>query len=193
MLYNSIFFGSRNVNYPNLYRYSCLYLSTSFMETLYLPKKFRKEFRKVWGQALFGKKQEVIRKYKRLVEEKNYKQIITVGDYCSLVLPSDIKIFDGKIQRKQVKNLLGFSNICHNPPGTIQKEVWPVIRKAINDNQNVFVDGEEDLLVLPCVLLSKNRTAIVYGFPNKGICLIEVSQEVKNKFKQLLKIFTVRD
>ena len=159
------------------------------MKTLYLPKKLRKEFRKTWGQCIFGKKQTVAKRYKQLLKEKKYKLTITVGDYCSSALPSDIKIFDGKIQREQTKKLLKFSAVCHNHPGTIQEEVWPVIRKAIKNKENIFVYGEEDLLVIPCVLLSKNQTVVVYGFPNKGICLIDVSPKIKNEFKELLKKF----
>ncbi|HEX67672.1 MAG TPA: DUF359 domain-containing protein, partial [bacterium] len=51
------------------------------------------------------------------------------------------------------------------------------------------VEGEEDLLVIPCVLLSKPHTAIIYGFPKKGVCLIEVSKKIKKDLKDLLKKF----
>ena len=103
--------------------------------------------------------------------------------------PSDIKVFDGKINREKIEESLPFSLSFSNPPGTIQKDAWSIIEKAIKENKNVFVDGEEDLLVIPAVLLSKDHSAVVYGFFNKGICLIEVSDKIKNTFKELLKKF----
>jgi len=118
--------------------------------------------------------------------------VITVGDYCSLTLPSDVKIFDGRIKRKKAKNVLKFSFRVANPAGTIQKNAWPILRKAIKQRVNVFIKGEEDLLVIPAVLLSKKGTAVVYGLPKKGVCLIIVNQKVKKILKELLKRFLIK-
>jgi len=159
------------------------------MKTYFLPKELRPELRKIWGVPLFNERKEVLKKFQQFTKKKRIKKIITVGDHCSLTLYSDIKIFDGKIKRKKIKKMLNFSLSCQNPPGTIQKEVWAVIKKAIKNNKNVFVDGEEDLLVIPVVLLSKAKTAVVYGFFNKGICLIEVTPQIKKTFKELLRKF----
>jgi len=158
-------------------------------KTYFLPEGLKKELRKIWGAPIFGKKKEVFKKFKILCQKKKFKKIITVGDYCSMNLPSNIRIFDGKIKRKKVKKLLPYFLICQNPAGTIQKEVWPIIKKAIKERKNIFVDGEEDLLVIPAVLLSGKNTAVIYGFPKKGVCLIEVNQKTKNQIKNLLKKF----
>jgi len=162
------------------------------MKTYFLPTELRRELRKIWGLPIFGQKKEVTKKFKEFCQKKKFKKTITVGDCCSLNLPSDIKIFDGKIKGEKVKMPFSWSFSCSNPSSTIQKEVWPVIEKAIRNNENVFVAGEEDLLVIPCVLLSEKDTAVIYGFPNKGVCLIEVSSEVKKTFKELLKKFQTK-
>jgi len=162
------------------------------MKTYFLPKEIRPELRKIWGIPLFNGEEEVLNKFQQFAQKKRFKTIITVGDYCSFVLPSDIKIFDGKIKREKIRRLLKFSLRCNNPPGTIQKGVWPVIRKAIKNKENVFIEGEEDLLVIPTVLLSEKNTAVIYGFPEKGVCLIEVSPRVKKTFKELLKKFSLK-
>lgn len=162
------------------------------METFYLPLKLRPELRKIWGTAIFGKEKEVVEKYNRFVKEKWFKKIITVGDHCSSTLVSDVKIFDGKVKRKKVKKLLPFSLECSNPPGTIQTEVWPIIKQAIKGNESIFVEGEEDLLVVPAVLLLEENSLVVYGFPDKGICLIEVDPVIKKSFKELLKKFKTK-
>lgn len=146
--------------------------------------------RKVWGFPLFNGEREVSKKFQEFVKKRKFKKIITVGDYCSLALPSDVKIFDGRIKRKKVKKLPKFSFYFTNPPGSIQKESWSIIKKAIKNRENVFVDGEEDLLVIPAVLLSEKNTAVIYGFPKKGICLIEVTPDIKKTLKELLKKFS---
>ena len=162
------------------------------MKTYILPTKLKKELRKIWGVPFFNGKKKVTRKFKKFIQEKKFKKIITVGDYCSLTLPSDIKIFDGKIKRRRIEKLLKFSLSCQNPAGTIRKEVWPILKKAIENNENIFVEGEEDLLVIPAVLLSEKNTAIIYGFPEKGICLIEVTPEMKKTLKELLRKFETK-
>lgn len=159
------------------------------METYFLPEELKPELRKIWGTPLFNGEKEVLKKFQQFTKKRRIKKIITVGDYCSLTLPSDIKIFDGKIKRKKIKKLPKFSLSCSNPPGTIEKEVWEVLKKAIKNKENVFVEGEEDLLVIPAVLLSEKNTAVIYGFPDKGVCLIEISPKIKRVLKELLKKF----
>lgn len=154
-----------------------------------MPNELKKKLRKIWGIPFFNGRRKITRKFKKFIQEKKFKKIITVGDYCSLTLPSDVKIFDGKIKRKKIKTILKFSLSCRNLPGTIQREVWSVIKRAIKNKESVFIDGEEDLLVIPCVLLAEKNTAVIYGFPGKGICLVEVSPEEKKRFKELLQKF----
>jgi len=160
-----------------------------------LPNKLRKELKKIWGIPVFGNKKEVKKKFKEFVQKKKFKKIITVGDYCSLILSSEIKIFDGKIKRRRVKIPFKWRNSdinCANPSGTIQSKAWVIIKKAIKENRNVFVNGEEDLLVIPAVLLSEEKWLVVYGLPEKGVCLIEVSPKIKKELKELLKKFSLK-
>lgn len=161
-------------------------------KTHYLPEKLRPELKKIWGIPVFGKKHKVFQDCQKLIKEKGFKKVITVGDYCSLALTSDVKIFDGKIERKQIENNLPFSLECSNPAGVIAKEVWPIIKQAIKEEKNLFVKGEEDLLVIPVVLLAEKGTSVIYGLPEKGICVIEVSPEIKKELKELLKKFETR-
>jgi pantetheine-phosphate adenylyltransferase len=158
-------------------------------KTYFLLNPLRRELRKVWGTPLFNGRRGVLKKFQKLTQKKKFRKIITVGDYCSKNLSSDVKVFDGKINRKRIKILPKFSLKCSNPPGTIQGEVWPVLKAAIKNNENVFVEGEEDLLVIPSVLLAKENSAVVYGFPEKGACLVEVTGETKKEFKKLLNRF----
>jgi uncharacterized protein (UPF0218 family) len=159
------------------------------MKAHFLPEKLKLKLRKVWGVAVFGKKKEVKEKFEKFLKKGKFKKVITVGDYCSINLPSDIKIFDGKIKKRKIKKILNYSLKCKNQKGTIQKEVWQIIKKAIKENKNIFVEGEEDLLVIPAVLLAPKNSLVVYGFPKRGICVIKVDKKMKNKIKNLLKLF----
>ena len=162
------------------------------MKTLYLTNDLREELKKPFGSPIFGKKTEIIRDFKKIIKNRKLKRIICVGDYCSLTLPADIKIFDGRIRRnKRVCTQEHFLS-CKNPPASIDVGVWRVIKKALKNNENVFVEGEEDLLVIPCVLLAKNRDGVVYGLPDRGVSLVEVSAKTKNKAREILGKFKKR-
>jgi uncharacterized protein (UPF0218 family) len=158
-------------------------------KTYILPEGLKGKLRKIWGIPIFGKKNEVKEKFEKFLKKGNFKKVITVGDYCSINLPSNVKIFDGRVKRKKIKKILSYSLKCKNPRGTIQKEVWKIIKKAIKENKNVFVEGEEDLLVIPAVLLAPKNSLVVYGFLKRGICAIKVNQKMKRKIKKLLKLF----
>lgn len=159
------------------------------MKTLFLTEKLKRELREIWGIPIFGTKKEVKEKFLGLLKKKKFGKVITVGDFCSQNLPSEIKIFDGKIKRRKIKKVLKYDLKCKNPKGTIQNEVWPKIKKAIKENKNLFVEGEEDLLVIPAVLLAPKNSLVVFGFPKRGICVIEINKKTKRKIRNLLKLF----
>lgn len=159
------------------------------MKTLVLTSELKTKLKKPWGILIFGKKEKVKKEFLKFLIKKKIKKIITIGDFCSKNLPSNVKIFDGKIKRRKIKKILEFNLKCKNPAGTIRAEVWPKIKKAIKENKNLFVEGEEDLLVIPAVLLAPKNSLVIYGYPKKGICVIEVNEKSKKKIKKLLKLF----
>lgn len=140
-----------------------------------------------WGTPLYGNESEVASQYNKFLKEKKYRLIVTVGDYCSFHLKSDIKIFDRKVQRKNFSHEISCAESIANEPGTIQKESWNAIKKALSEKTNLCVNGEEDLLVIPAVLEAKSDDLIVYGLPNKGICLLEATPALKKQFRAFLK------
>jgi len=156
-------------------------------KTYILPEKFRPRIQKIWGKPLFGDESEIKEKYQKALDKRKYKTVITIGDYCSHHLESDIKIFDKLVQRKAFAQKHECSLNVKNPAGTIQKESWEIVKQAIKEKANVCVDGEEDLLVIPALILAKPKTLVVYGFPNKGICLLEANLKNKTIFRLVLK------
>jgi len=111
-------------------------------KTYILPKDLQSKLRRPWGKKFFGSKKEVLEKFEKFLKTKNVKKIITVGDFCSKNLPSNIKIFDGKIKRRKIKKVLPYSLKCKNPKGTIQKEVWEIIKRAIRKEKMFLLRGK---------------------------------------------------
>ena len=154
------------------------------MKTLFMTNELRKTLGKSLGLPIFGNKAAVAKKFEK--QRKKFTKIITVGDYCSSALASDVKIFDGKTQRNKQFSLQKYSFLFPNPPASINRRAWHVLEEAINQNKNVYVKGEEDLLAIPAILLSEPGTAVIYGIPEKGICLIEGSDEIKKNIEKIL-------
>ncbi len=129
------------------------------------------------------------------------KFLISVGDatFNNLITHDifpDVGIIDNLIQRKNHNwDYLPIDKILEakNPAGTITENLWETIEESIaiaknGDNQLIVVDGEEDLAVLPCILIAPEDTIILYGQPNEGLVLLNVS-DLKEKAQNLLDGF----
>ncbi len=124
------------------------------------------------------------------VGDETFKNLITND-----IIPN-VGIIDNLIQRKNhTHNVLKIENIlkAKNPAGTISKNLWETIEESIKlaeegDNQLIIVDGEEDLAVLPCILLAPSNTVVLYGQPNEGLVVLNV-RDCITKAKKLLNGF----
>jgi len=54
-------------------------------------------------------------------------------------------------------------------------------------NEIIRVEGEEDLAVIPCILLSPIGTNIIYGWPGKGMKLIVTDESIRKKAQYLME------
>jgi uncharacterized protein (UPF0218 family) len=160
-----------------------------------VPNGVKEEFRKIWGKL-----------YSSLEEAKipPSKKIIAVGDVVSYNLikagikPSII-VYDGKVERRKAPDeVIGIlekygekSYKVKNPPSHITSELQEIVEKSLKEKVKVgiFVDGEEDLAVLPFLLEAEEGNVILYGFPfkEKGVVVLEVNENWKKKGKDLLK------
>jgi hypothetical protein len=66
------------------------------------------------------------------------------------------------------------------------EEAWIAIAIGLRKKSRIVVNGEEDLLVIPAVLLAKNGSAVVYGQPGRGMVLIKVTEKKKDIIQKLL-------
>jgi uncharacterized protein (UPF0218 family) len=75
-----------------------------------------------------------------------------------------------------------------NPAGALSRSLVAALADALAADAptTVFVDGEEDLAVLPAVALAPVGASIVYGQPDEGMVHVAVTEEVKAEFRSLI-------
>jgi pantetheine-phosphate adenylyltransferase len=123
--------------------------------------------------------------------------IISVGDTATGMslkhkVPISFGVFDNLEKRQPVsssiKNMLDGKSIirARNKPGTVSLDMVHALEKAIQAGVFVEIDGEEDLAVIPLTLLLPLGSTIIYGQPNEGLVLVEVSEEKKEWVRRLL-------
>ena len=134
-------------------------------------------------------------------EIKSSEFLISVGDatFANLTkykLYPNIGIIDNLIHRKNHTHEIILANHilkADNPAGTITDDLWETIGEALRlcDNGECYlidVAGEEDLAVLPCILMASEDTTILYGQPNEGLVILNVSDTI-DKAQTLIDAF----
>lgn len=179
---------------------------TSFFEILtqadkfILPETLRSELAKPLGK-LYKSVEEFLNK------GSNYKKIFVVGDasvanFKRLGINPDLSIVDFMVQRKNTYNnieQLGFKKdskhqTVKSGPGEITRELATTIDKSFNNSVDLIkVDGEEDLAVLPLVLLAPLESCVIYGQRDQGFVCIDVREKTKEKFLKILELFEKSD
>lgn len=138
-------------------------------------------------------------------ELEKFDIVISVGDHVSAsLIDQDIypqlMIIDYKTKREGISkqtaqlfsNLEGYDTIhCNNPAGVLTQEVMDTIQhllKDINfkDKFMMIIDGEEDLIALPCILEAPLNATIIYGMPYKGVVIVPATEEYKDKVRLIL-------
>ena len=126
---------------------------------------------------------------------------ISVGDatFANLTkykLYPNIGIIDNLIQRKNhTHDIIRADHVlkANNPAGCITDDLWETIGEVIKLSNNgecyvIEVNGEEDLAVLPCILMADPETIILYGQPNEGLVVLK-ADDVKDKAQKLINGF----
>ncbi|MGQ4892608.1 MAG: pantetheine-phosphate adenylyltransferase [Candidatus Njordarchaeia archaeon] len=135
---------------------------------------------------------------------KPKKCVIAVGDIVTKSLvehgyPISIAIIDRKSERKthtgyyfQIDGTsekiieVPITIPTFNPQGSLTFEAWYTTMLALMQKKPVIVRvfGEEDLMGFPATILAPEGSYVIYGDPfNRGIVVIEVDEEMKEKAK----------
>lgn len=167
------------------------------MGYLKLPESLRQELTKEYGILLAGSPKENAVRAIDLFRRKHPPKVIVVGDFTlkSLIdhgfIP-DLAVYDKKTKRSGFQKLdLHPTCTVENPPGTITDESFSAIKVALESKKQtaICVEGEEDLLSIPAILLSPIGSIVVYGMPDRGMVLVEADEETKNKVRSILDRF----
>ena len=128
----------------------------------------------------------------------NNSYIITVGDRTTEkmidfgLIPS-LQIIDGVEKRKE-RELPKLENATEltvdNPAAEITPQSIDVIKQAftLQSPVRIVVNGEEDLLVIPACVYAPENSIVLYGQPNKGLVIVKVTPEIRNKTQGLLDL-----
>ncbi len=149
-----------------------------------LPFAVRRDFSKPRGIVKSGDFTGLLR--------RNAPSIVCVGDvvstYCTNLNINNklIIIIDSKTKRKysiKKENIIKNNYKIYktfNPPGFINSCSYNLLCKIIKYEKHtriaIIVDGEEDLLALPSIACSPPGGIVVYGVPNVGAAIINVSR-----------------
>jgi hypothetical protein len=126
------------------------------------------------------------------------KQVYSVGDVVTHRLlqqgiTPDLAIIDGHTMRSPCDRTPVLYDLCirvKNPPGSISDELIEGLNEALKHPQAmIYVDGEEDLAVIPLVIASNEGSVILYGQPGEGVVFRLVDQEAKKKAREMLTYF----
>jgi len=169
-------------------------------EKLILPHNLREQLRKPVGSVITD-----VRKIKDSITK--HSLLITVGDIVTKSLKDincipDIEIIDFKTRRSSIDEKLinqykkMNKNIYPNEPGSIHKEVVDVFKETVincitrHQKRTIIIEGEEDLLTLPAILLAPLRSFVCYGqFDLNAVVMVEVTEEKKKFVAGLLQKF----
>ena len=133
---------------------------------------------------------------KKYLFENSY--IITVGDrttekMINFDLTPSLQIIDGqeKREKREPPKLEHATELTvDNPAAEITSESIEIIKKAftLQSPVRLFVNGEEDLLVLPVCIHAPENAVVLYGQPNEGLVIVRITTEIRNKVQGLLDL-----
>ena len=155
-------------------------------KTLYLTNKMRSKLKEPFGRVFKNGDGGL----EKLLSERKGR-LITVGDEVSRRFDADIKIFDGRTKRNTVVEVPEYDCKLFNPPATIQKKAFEILEKvyASEEKCSIFVEGEEDLLVIPSIYLADDDDIVLYGLFDVGVGAVEINHMTKESVGKIINGF----
>ena len=161
-----------------------------------LPENLRDQFKLPLGNLINDTNPEKNEIIKKIYSESS---VITVGDRTTEVLLNlglipHIQVVDGLEKRNPheipVIDTLNTELTCENPSAEITDESLSTIKKAFSSEPpvRIIVNGEEDLLVLPICIHAADNSIIMYGQPNEGLVIIQITPDIRAKIQKLLDL-----
>jgi GTP-dependent dephospho-CoA kinase len=132
----------------------------------------------------------------KLIKQRIPKRISAVGDVVSREtfargIRVNLRIIDHKSLRLpatafRLEQQKSYS--VRNPAGVITSDAWDAIKRAMKEQSvTIIVDGEEDLLTLPCITESPDNSFVLYGQPKEGLVVVDVDPKTKREARSILE------
>jgi len=157
-----------------------------------LSESLREELKTPLGELVKDSSSDKERIIKKIYSEKI---VVTVGDATSELLIKMgliLQIVDGKEKRHE-RDLPTSDSVvttmnCRNPAGEITEQSMDIIKKSLDSKPpiRIIVDGEEDLLVIPVCLFAPENCVVMYGQPNEGLVIVEITNQVREKVQNIV-------
>lgn len=176
------------------------------MRLLVLPEELRSDLKNPLGRLCKGSGLECIKAMGPELEAA--KKVAAVGDMTAFYLLEsgmlpDLIIVDHKTKRMQTPEHVKQSLMQDryktvevvNPPATLTSDLLDAIDKTLRGNERIkiVVDGEEDLATLPVILYAPLGSVVIYGQPNEGSVIVNVTPEKKEQIKNLMDKMIVEE
>lgn len=164
------------------------------MNVYRLPEELRSELKTPLGPVRSGPD--------AVARAREHDLVVTVGDVVTRTLLEagtvpHLMVVDHKTKREATEDPLEalpadrvrpHTVPVENPAATITEALWDAIATALSDEGPtvVRVTGEEDLATLPAVLLAPEDAVVLYGQPDEGVVLVEVTNDVRSRVRELI-------
>lgn len=171
---------------------------------LKLPIRLRSTFREPFGEVISTSESQIdkgINKALPIIKRDKLKPLICVGDVVTHAIVKAgkiprLSIIDFHVQRKRRhSHIAEFGSLAkfslfevENQASEISHKLTQLIHKSLKQKKPsvILVDGEEDLAVLPAVLLAPLGSVILYGHFQEGLILVKVTEDKKSEALLLL-------
>ena len=159
-----------------------------------LPENLRHELKIPLGKLIPNSSSDKESYIKKIYSEK---VVITIGDATSQLLLDMglvplLHIVDGQEKRQKrsppLTDSINTEITVKNNAGEISDESFNLIKNIFEEKPPIrlMVDGEEDLLVLPVCLFAPENSVVMYGQPNEGLVITEITNEIREKVQKIV-------
>lgn len=183
------------------------YLSVFQMRERYVISDDAREQLKVpFGDVISGREDQYEDAANQVVARIDQDQpplVIAVGDIVSQAMLAvdyvpDVMILDNKTRRSQLSQQTVMPKYAYvhgpvpNAAGTIETGVALTIHHILSDSYHnshthiLTIDGEEDLLGMPVMMLAPLGSVMLYGLYQQGMVYATVTEEQKRYVRSLL-------
>jgi len=176
------------------------------LRLLLLPDELRSSLKEPLGRLYKGNGLECITAMEK--ELLFAKKVVAIGDMTAFYLLKasivpDLLVVDNKTKRMPVSDHIikmldheSYKTVrVKNPAATVSKDLIDLIQDSLNSDEHVkiVVEGEEDLATLPAILCAPMGSVVVYGQPNEGSVLVNVTPERKLYIEEFMKRMIVEE